>query len=399
MNDISFSNYRKNDVHGISLYPATMIAPVQNKLMLDLFSIDEIKSIYDPYHGSGTALYEAIKININCNIIGCDINPLANLITSVKLKGVSPEIKQDIKFLYELIDKAPDYDFHFKNIDKWFKPDIIDSLKKIKFGISQIKDKRNRLFFWAVFSNIIRKYSNTRSSTYKLHIKEKVNIIKLKDNTIRDFKSQIERDYSKFHLNAPNVKLYKGDTLEVSKCLKDQSVDFTITSPPYGDNSTTVPYGQFSSLALFWIDACDLVLEGWELQNYSRIDYMSLGGHQRNTLNETGVKLLEPYLSKISSHKQKKVIVFFADYFLSLDEICRVTNKYIVMTLGNRTVDNITINLTKITSDYLTYKGFNLVSTLSRDIPNKRIPKLTSSVNNQAVPSMSEEFVIIHSRT
>ena len=30
--------------------------------------------------------------------------------------------------------------------------------------------------------------------------------------------------------------------------------DLIVTSPPYGDNNTTVPYGQYSYLPLQWID-------------------------------------------------------------------------------------------------------------------------------------------------
>ncbi len=398
MSDISFSNYRKNDIHGVSLYPATMIAPVQHKIMADIFNENIINSVYDPYHGSGTALFEAAKLDLNCHIIGCDINPLAHLITFSKLKGVTKKIIDDIQLLSFQIKNAPEYNFEFYNIYKWFRPDIICSLKKIRWAITQISSKRNRSFFWIVFANVIRKYSNSRSSTYKLHIKDIVDINKLQNNVIQDFMSQVEKNYPKFTIKAPNVTLFKGDILKVSHKLGDKSIDLTITSPPYGDNGTTVPYGQFSSLPLFWIDSKDLQLEGWELLNYSKIDKMSLGGDNRNSLSDFGNKLLKPYLVKISEAKQQKVINFFADYFISLDDICRVTNKYIVMTLGNRTVDRVNINLTDITSTYLESKGFKLLDTLSRNIPVKRIPKLTSKVNNESVSSMNEEFVIIHSR-
>lgn len=375
-----------------------MIAPVQHKIMASLFRDNDISSVYDPYHGSGTALFEAAKLDLNCNIIGCDINPLAHLITYSKLKGVTQKIQDDIQSLFFLIEKTPEYNFEFDNISKWFRADIIASLKKIRWAITQISSKRNRAFFWIVFANTIRKYSNSRSSTYKLHIKDMVDINRLQNNVIRDFQKQVENNYQKFTLKAPNVTLLKGDILKMSRKLADRSMDLTITSPPYGDNQTTVPYGQFSSLALFWIDSKDLKLEGWELDNYSKIDRMSLGGQRKNTLTHFGETLLEPYLNEISKEKQTKVINFFADYFISLDDICRVTDKYIVMTLGNRTVDRININLTEITSRYLESNGFILVNTLSRDIPIKRTPRLTSKVRNEAVSSMNEEFVIIHSR-
>lgn len=396
--DISFPEYRKNDIHGVSLYPAVMIAPVQQLILEDLFKSNKINSIFDPYHGSGTALFEAAMLDPTCKIVGCDINPLAHLITHVKLKGVTKTIEDDIKLLFYFLDQAPEYHYEFYNIEKWFKVDITHSLKSIRWAITQISSKSNRSYFWIVFANIIRKYSNSRSSTYKLHIKDLVGITKLKNNVIIDFKNQVERDYKKFTLKASNVTLLKGDILKMSNRIGDRSIDLTITSPPYGDNQTTVPYGQFSSLALFWIDPKDLKLEGWELDNYSKIDRMSLGGQKKNHLTSLGEQLLLPYLNAISQEKRHKVINFFADYFISLDDICRVTDKYIVMTLGNRTVDRVNIDLTGITSKYLELKGFKLLDTLTREIPIKRIPKVTSIVGNKAVSSMNEEFVIIHHR-
>lgn len=398
MIDISFKDYRKNDIHGVSLYPATMIAPVQQLILEDIFENNEIKSVFDPYHGSGTALYEAAILNPKCEIIGCDINPLANLITYIKLKGVTGTIQTDIQDLFLKINNAPAYVFEFNNIHKWFRADIQESLKKIRWAITQIKSKRNRAFFWIVFSNVIRKYSNSRSSTYKLHIKKPLDIENLRNNVIEDFKNQVEKNYSKFYLKSKNVTLYKQDILKACTQLQDKSIDLTITSPPYGDNATTVTYGQFSSLALYWIDNRDLNLEGWELDNYSIIDNKSLGSNKSLELCEIGADLLNPYLSQITMSKHKKVITFFSDYFKSIDEFTRITNKYIVMTLGNRTVDGVNINLTEITKNYLQNMGFINLKTLQRDIPNKRIPRITSSVRDRSVSSMNEEFVIIHQR-
>lgn len=288
--------------------------------------------------------------------------------------------------------------FHFQIYLNGLEKILSCLSKKLKWAISQIRSKRNRIFFWIVFANIVRKYSNTRSCTYKLYSKQQEDILKIKNHLIEDFKSQILRDYKKFNINKKAVTLLKGDVLIESKKLKDRSIDLTITSPPYGDNGTTVTYGQFSSLALYWIDPKDLSLEGWELDNYSKIDSMSLGGKKKNSLSEAGQLLLDSYLAKITHSKQNKVINFFADYFISLDDICRVTDKYIVMTLGNRTVDKVNINLTEITSKYLEYKGFKLCETLSRSIPMKRTPKVVAIIENEPIFSMNEEYVIIHCR-
>ena len=57
-----------------------MVAPVQKDVLKDLYKKDTIHSILDPFHGSGTALYESHRIFPYARIYGCDINPLANLI-------------------------------------------------------------------------------------------------------------------------------------------------------------------------------------------------------------------------------------------------------------------------------------------------------------------------------
>ncbi|MNT33692.1 hypothetical protein D3C72_1696330 [compost metagenome] len=177
---------------------------------------------------------------------------------------------------------------------------------------------------------------------------------------------------------------------------RENQFDICITSPPYGDNNTTVPYGQFSMLPLYWIDSKDLELEGWEFDNYSTIDSKSLGGaFSLGRDGKVGSSLLNPYLLLISPEKQKKVLRFFSDYFIFLDQISMVTSTHIIMTLGNRTVDGIKINLTEITVQYLTHKGFIKREILERDILSKRIPKKVSSVKSKPVSSMNKEYVIV----
>lgn len=399
--DISYKNYKKSsDIHGTVLYPAVMVAPMQKDILRELIDVNRVTSIFDPFHGSGTALYESAEISTNIRLFGCDINPLANLITKVKLQGVSKDIDSDIIKLKEHIS-VRDYKKHtFTNINKWFREDIIIDLSKIRQAIISIDNKQNRLYFWCILSDIVRKYSNTRSSTYKLHIKPEYLIGKLENNVIKDFISSVENNLSKFKNSFSSFSLFKCDTLLKIKEFADDFFDISITSPPYGDNATTVPYGQFSMLSLYWIDENDLELEGWELDNYSKIDSNSLGGRKNIdiTLSNFEAELLEPYLSKISYSKKAKVISFFCDYFVFLKELCRVSNKHIIMTLGNRTVDGVTIDLTSITRLYLESNNFTNKQLLIRQIPNKRIPYRVSKVNKKPVKSITHEYVIIHEK-
>lgn len=401
LENIAYSDYRKqNDIHGTVLYPAVMVAPIQNEVLSELIRRNQITSVFDPFHGSGTALYEAMEINSNLHLVGCDINPLANLITRVKLQGVSEEIESSYKILKEHIQNYGDVEkIDFPNIKKWFRDDIIDTLSIVKAAILQIENDRDRQFFWVMICDCIRKYSNTRSSTYKLHKMEDEKIEKMENCLVNDYLKAIENGIKKYKKHTDNFILYKQDVLELLKNLPDRIFDIAISSPPYGDNATTVPYGQFSILALYIIDKRDLQLEGWELENYSIIDKKSLGGRKKNlNLSKFERNLIQPYLEKISIGKQGKVISFFDDYFSWLEDLCRVTDKFIVLTLGNRTVDRIKIDLTYITQKFLENKGFKNIEFAEREIPMKRTPKKTSMVDLKPVDSMTKEYVIVHER-
>lgn len=168
-----------------------------------------------------------------------------------------------------------------------------------------------------MFCDIIRKYSNTRSSTYKLHIKQQASIDKLKNNVINDFLNIVNKNYFLYKDHSSQFKLYKKDILSLVKRINDNSIDMIITSPPYGDNATTVTYGQYSSLILHWIDTKDLCLEGWELENFSSIDSNSLDGTKKHqNLQTEDFNLIKPFLDSINISKRKKVVNFFQIIFM-----------------------------------------------------------------------------------
>lgn len=401
LENIEYSDYRKqSDIHGTVLYPAVMIAPVQNEVLTALIEKNEITSVFDPFHGSGTALYEAMEIDERIHLVGCDINPLANLITRVKLEGVSSNISTNYEKLKNniLFPKVVE-DVSFPNVTKWFRDDILETVSIIKSAICSIDNNQDRRFFWVMFCDCIRKYSNTRSSTYKLHIKEQEKINKIENHMIKDYFKAIEQAVDKYKKHTDNFILYKCDILQLLDKLPDAIFDISISSPPYGDNATTVPYGQFSMLDLYIIDNKDLDLEGWELDNYSAIDRKSMGGTKKNEkMGKFEESLIKPYLNNIVKEKQDKVVRFFNDYFVWLRELCRVTEKYIVLTLGNRTVDRTKIDLTSITRDFLENNNFKNIEFAEREIPTKRTPKIISIVDLKPVDSMTKEYVIVHKK-
>ena len=401
LNYWDFSDVVSTGIHKISSYPATMVPDMQNELIRLIKSEDKsVQNILDPFHGSGVTLVEGMKNDLTP--IGIDINPLANLITLVKLQGVSKKhIKLSNNRIIDLLHKESfKFEIHdFYNINKWYREDFIETFSKIRAAIQRERYKNIRQYYWVCLINILKKYSNTRSSTFKLHVKTQEDIDSMSNNIIEDFIKNIEKSYIFLpsFVQYNKKELYIGKAEEILSEFTDESVDLICTSPPYGDNSTTVTYGQYSILPLYWIDKSDLgKFDEQLIANYSSIDSNSLGGNRR-VRSSFESSILNNFLPRIDDKKQNKVKNFVLDYLNVMTELVRVlkVGKYIILTLGDRRVDNRVVPLSAITTEYLESNGFILEKAITRNIPKKRMPRKVSKVGGNSVESMNKEHVLI----
>ena len=401
LNYWDFSDVVSTGIHKISAYPATMVPDMQNELIKLIKSEDKsVQNILDPFHGSGVTLVEGMKNDLAP--IGIDINPLANLITLVKLQGVSKnQIRLSNNRIIDLLRKESfEFEIHdFYNINKWYREDFIETFSKIRAAIQRERYKNIRQYYWVCLINILKKYSNTRSSTFKLHVKKQKDIDSMSNGIIEDFIKNIEKSYVFLpsFVQYDKKKLYIGKAEEILSKFEDGTIDLICTSPPYGDNPTTVTYGQYSILPLFWIDRTDLgEFDEQLIANYSSIDSNSLGGNQR-VRSSFESSVLNDFLSRIDDKKQDKVKNFVLDYLNVMTELVRIlkVGKYIVLTLGNRRVDNRVVPLSTITMEYLESNGFILEKMITRNIPKKRMPRKVSKVYGNSVESMNQEYVLI----
>lgn len=395
-----FSEYRNGSP--LVRYPAVMVAPMQACILKEIIESDKsIKTVLDPFCGSGTVLCEGQKLGLN--VTGFDINPLASLLTLVQLEGISEDnaIKSinAINTRITLLNGNVEPHF-FKNIKKWFNDDVIISLSVIRQAIIEETDDRMRRFFWCCFAETVKKFSNTRTSTFKLHVKEQAKIDATVDESIIFFKEHVQANYSKLIKKSINqtISIKCGDSKGFLEKLLENSVDLICTSPPYGDNHTTVTYGQFSILPLLWIDANDLQI--WDkaiLDTFTAIDSASLGGKIRR--KSVDLNKYRDYVKNVSPEKQKKVLVFLEDYELIFSLLTKVLKpgKLLVLTLGNRRVDNKEIPF-DVFNDMLAHKyGLEIDSTITRNIIGKRMPAKVSCIKEiGAVKSMSKEYIKIY---
>jgi site-specific DNA-methyltransferase (cytosine-N4-specific) len=396
-------------------YPAMMVSDMQKELIGIIASATTVGHMLDPFCGSGVTLVESLKHDIQP--YGIDINPLAYLLVTVKSTNYSlTTLNKILEYLLEAFDQDFEYPIHdFNGIDKWFRHDIKKSLSRIRHIITGIDDLKVRRFLWVVFADTVRDSCNSRTSTYKLYIRESRQIENLPSDIEKIFLGKVREivnEFVRFQSNGTSnkrVKVYYGDVLEIlrdRRRFKDGCVDLICTSPPYGDNGTTITYGQFSILQLRWIDIKDIEkkIDYKIIETQNAIDRMSLGGrsYSISTIENSGLfeksktsKEMHDFLVKQRREdKARKVSSFLIDYDKYFEQSVRVLRDggYQVITLGNRTVHNKVISFDQITIELAEYYGLQYIWSFQRNIRNKRRPKTVNRDNTQTI---NQETIII----
>ncbi|MBG0670101.1 site-specific DNA-methyltransferase [Enterobacter roggenkampii] len=402
--------------HALIQYPAMMVPAMQGELIDAVLEVDSsITSIIDPFVGSGTTLGEAMCRGLD--FVGMDINPLSILACEVKSGPLYIKaFEEKCVLLLEKIqvDVKEDISVNITNIDKWFTKEVQINLSKIFRAIQSEDSKWARKIFWLCMSNTVRAVCNSRSSTFKLHIKS-VDQIENTPNTFEVFSKNIHKtlvalreqkdilkemgSLNKTHSKS-RIKIIHADTSQ--KLDKKIQCDLLVSSPPYGDNSTTVTYGQFSFLSLKWIDEKDidnLKIKGL-LENQNKIDSSSLGGSLKGAseklelLKNKSPTLIDTVknISVVNIENVKKLVTFIYDLDLALDNslLYLRKNAYMIWTLGNRRISNIEVPLDKIMREILEHKGCVFVHQIEREILSKRMAMKNSFAN-----TMDKELILM----
>jgi tRNA G10 N-methylase Trm11 len=452
-----FWNFKDDDTreltHGLHTYPAMMIYPISRNLIKIVKSEREIKSIFDPFSGSGTVLIEGILSQIN-EVYGNDLNPLALFLTKVKTTPIEQEqlisainffssrlsnhykklmfhvanINEHLANKFDLDysekkgwgDSAPTYlkdyikEFNledvvmpeFNNIGYWFKPHVILELQIIKDTIDFIENEDIKNFFLLAFSETIRLVSNRRNGEFKMFRMppEKVKIFS--PNVRDEFTKILDRNvnkmlqfselYSTFDIKS-KVQITADNSMLLSS-MKDNCADLIITSPPYGDSRTTVAYGEFSRLSLQWIDMSESNTE------VTKIDKSLMGGNKYR--NGFEFNLPSETLRNSLSHIMEKdieragdVFSFYEDLYKSMCAISNKTNHsgYQFWVVGNRTVKSHLLQTDKIMVEFGNALNLVHMMTMDRVISNKVMPSKNSPTNEagKTLGTMSNEHIIM----
>jgi hypothetical protein len=402
--------------HALFQYPAMMVPQVARAVLNQACNVHPaIASVGDPFVGSGTILTESLLRGLSFS--GTDINPLAVLLCRVKAGPFFADaltVKTTALLARIESDRSNAVEIDFANRDKWFRPDVQIALSRIRRGIQKESTPWARRFFWIGLAESVRLTSNSRTSTFKLHIRPATDVASRAFDPVGIFARALKRNLEHIkkqeahlkaagHLNRghyrSSVAISLGDTRHTPN---SDPVDIILTSPPYGDNATTVPYGQYSYLPLQWIDLSDISPDADHtyLRTTHAIDALSLGG-SRKTAQEDHERLADRSPAfRNYTHKLKtmppdriaRVTSFFRDLDACLENILQGLNAggLMVWTLGNRRVGGLRVPMDTILTELLSEHDTHLIHKFSRHISSKRMaPK------NNIADTMSTESILV----
>ena len=177
----------------------------------------------------------------------------------------------------------------------------------------------------------------------------------------------------------------------------DLKYNLVISSPPYGDRSTTVAYGQFSSFGNEWTRG---------LNPFNEIDYVvdreGLGKRAELIINSVGFKILDSTLERVHDRRPSRardVALFFNGLYRVLSNVVEhlTIGGYACFVVGNRTVAGIEIPLDQITAEFLTQFGMEILEIRTRAITNKVMPleNSTSNIPGRLSRTMTTEYVVV----
>lgn len=408
---------RSENLHRLFMYPAMMVPAAQHAVIKAVADyLPKGAWAIDPFMGSGTSLMSCMEFGFN--VYGQDINPFAVMLSSAKVEKYDiPQLKAVCKKILDRIaeDNDTTVAVAFKNINKWFNTDIQIDLSRIRRAIQTVDSQGFRYFLWVIMSEVIRTGSNDRTSTFKLHRRSEEDIQKRDVNVIKEFTTLINRGIDDIALywdklakenelneEYRNVEAHIrwGNTKESIEI--ETRFDLLVSSPPYGDNHTTVTYGQTSYLPLQWIDQIDLSCPYDYVKTTQEIDRRSLGGQtikKEISANIAPVYAKTPTLKSFfegipteEQGKYYKTLSFIADFDESLDKIISSMkdDAFYIWTIGNRFVGNREVPNDQILIELMEARGISLFERAERQILNKKQPK-----KNNFSKTMEKEHILI----
>jgi len=345
--------------HKFHSYPARFIPQIP-LTFIKLFT-KEGETVLDPMCGCGTTLVEAFLNNRNS--IGNDFNPLATLISKVKvtlipdaefryLKNKLRKMKKYLGLDYKRIDKRLE-SLPNRKISRIFNRVVISKLEVIRETLLEIKEEGGH--------DDIYDLGRVALSATIWSLVENGGGLEVDDLFLKKINSMEKelKKMSKIVKNPPpKVKIITGDARKLE--VESNSVDLIVTSPPYVN---ALDYYRVHMYNMLWL--------GMDFDLFKKHE---IGAHFHFIYNR--FRLLSEYLG---------------DMLRAMIEMNRVLKKgrLCVIVVGNSSLEYELIESHKFFAEMSKFVGFKPIKTYFRNIDKTR--KYTSA----DIGKIDDEYILI----
>ena len=278
---------------------------------------------------------------------------------------------------------------------------MICDLGRIRYVLRR-KPYQYKDFFTTNFAFICRDQSYTRKGEFKRYRVSEEKLANVKNEVLKKYFSRVHEIIRVF-FDAPLPKARSTPMFADTENIIPSKIkyDLVVTSPPYGDSSTTVAYGQYSSFGSEWISGLNSFNEECNYSNGYQVDKSGLGKLGNVNVELKNHELLMRTIDDIKSVDSKRgdeVLYFFNGYYNAVKNVVTNLNENgrVCFVVGNRTVKGCQIPMDQITSSFFASLGLKFDSILVRDIHNKVMPLKNSPSNKAGAKSgtMMNEFIV-----
>ena len=395
--------------HMIHSYPAKMFHRIPS-VFLNTINLPTGACILDPFCGSGTVLLEA---NLRGHhAIGLDINPLARLISRVKLTPLDPgELYRQLHYIAKRAKRSRAVPRHQPILDAWLSRPARVGLHRILVAIGDIECDDARAFFLVTLTSIVRGVSLadpaipplvrlredralTAGQRYRkaLQRSQSVTVSTVYSAFVEAANSNIRRmfEFLTLRQQTPNrgFSFVDGDAAHTE--LSPGAVDAIITSPPYCGAQKYV-----RSMKL------ELIFSGYPGDDLRHLDRQTLGTEAVSSRPIELWKLLtgEAYVDRIvraiyvQNPTRATMASNYCKYLMAFARECRRVLRpggHLLVTLGRSTLAGVPFLADRVFRRAAKEAGFEFVATLIDRIPSRGL--LTQ--RHRTAGRIDHEFIV-----
>ncbi len=403
---------KRSAIHSFHRYYGKLIPAIPSVFIKEFTNEGEL--IGDLFSGSGTVAVES-KI-LNRDFIGCEINPLAHLISVVKTTSYDIELLNSMNNIIESklydvqyrkkikIDKVP----YCVNIDHWFKPEVQDDLMYIKAIIDEVISSNIKKdfiiyknFYYSVISSIIRNVSNADPATVFPGISKRIRRLeeegKIHKDAIKTFINALKKRTKYFKIyneSNSNINIINDNSVTVNLNKYKGKVSLFVTNPPY---ISSVRYIETMKLEMYWLEYIK------NSDEYGKLAKVMLGNdkvtkNEYSTLIKTKYDEINKIIDEINEKSSKDAYIV-AKYFNDMEQIIIKMNTLlkengkVVVKISDSKVKKTKVETGKFLSLIAENHGFKL-NTVFLDKINENSRSLTTARNTYSDIILNDYIII-----